>query len=113
MLYIRPDYRTRLLKLSTLFYIFSDILIILVSMRYSTSYLITFRNSGFAVATVFIRLALMSPPPYSALLGIGSALFVMGISLNYKYYKPSESCVRPCLDPDEIIDCSSPRGGGE
>ncbi len=93
--------------------IFSDILIILVSMRYSTSYLITFRNSGFAVATVFIRLALMSPPPYSALLGIGSALFVMGISLNYKYYKPSESCVRPCLDPDEIIDSSSQRSGEE
>jgi len=73
--------------------IFSDILIILVSMRYSASYLITFRNSGFAVATVFIRLALMSPPPYSALIGIGSALFVLGISFNYKYYKPSENCV--------------------
>lgn len=72
--------------------IFSDILIILVSMRYSSSYIITFRNSGFAVATVFIRLALMSPPPYSALIGIGSALFVMGISFNYKYYKPSENC---------------------
>ena len=72
--------------------IFSDILIILVSMRYSSSYIITFRNSGFAVATVFIRLALMSPPPFSALLGIGSALFVMGIGLIYKYYKPSESC---------------------
>lgn len=73
--------------------IFSDILIILVSMRYSSSYLITFRNSGFAVATVFIRLALMSPPPYSALIGIGSALFALGISFNYKYYKPSESCI--------------------
>jgi hypothetical protein len=89
--------------------IFSDILIILVSMRYSTSYLITFRNSGFAVATVFIRLALLSPPPYSALIGIGSALFVMGISLNYKYYKPSESCVRPCQDPSVNADFSSPR----
>lgn len=72
--------------------IFSDILIILVSMRYSSSYLITFRNSAFAVATVFIRLALMSPPPFSSLIGVGSALFVMGISLNYKYYKPSEEC---------------------
>lgn len=72
--------------------IFSDILIILVSMRYSTSYLITFRNSGFAVATVFIRLALISPAPYSSLIGIGSALFVLGISFIYQYHKPSESC---------------------
>jgi len=72
--------------------IFSDILIILVSMRYSTNYIITFRNSGFAVATVFIRLALISPAPFNALIGIGSALFVMGIGLNYKYYKPTEIC---------------------
>lgn len=72
--------------------IFSDILIILVSMRYSSSYIVTFRNSGFAVATVFIRLALMSPPPYSALIGIGSALFVLAISFIYSNYRPSESC---------------------
>jgi len=113
MLYIQTGHPNKAFETFYTVLIFSDILIILVSMRYSTSYLITFRNSGFAVATVFIRLALMSPPPYSALLGIGSALFVMGISLNYKYYKPSESCVRPCLDPDEVFDCSSPRGGGE
>jgi len=113
MLYIQTGQPNKAFETFYTLLIFSDILIILVSMRYSTSYLITFRNSGFAVATVFIRLALMSPPPYSALLGIGSALFVMGISLNYKYYKPSESCVRPCLDPHEIVDCSSPRGGGE
>ncbi|HOP61813.1 MAG TPA: hypothetical protein PK358_00100 [Spirochaetota bacterium] len=75
--------------------IFSDILIILVSMRYSSDYLVTFRNSGFAVSTVFIRLALMSPPPFSALIGVGSALFAMGISMNYKYYKSSESCLEP------------------
>ncbi len=72
--------------------IFSDILMILVSMRYSSSYIVTFRNSAFAVATVFIRLALMSPPPYSSMLGIGSALFVLGITIVYKNYKPSESC---------------------
>jgi len=72
--------------------IFSDILIILVSMRYSSNYIVTFRNSGFAVATVFIRLALISPAPFNALIGIGSALFVMGIGLTYKYYRPGESC---------------------
>jgi hypothetical protein len=69
--------------------IFSDILIMLVSMRYGSSYRVAFRNSGFAVATVMIRLALISPSPFNALIGIGSALFVLGISFNYKYYKPS------------------------
>lgn len=69
--------------------VFSDILIMLVSMRYGSSYRVAFRNSGFAAATVMIRLALISPPHYAALIGVGSALFVLGISLNYKYYKPS------------------------
>jgi len=63
--------------------IFSDILIILFSMRYNTNYLITFRNSGFAAATVFMRLALLAPPVYNALIGVGSALFVLGISIYY------------------------------
>lgn len=63
--------------------IFSDILIILFSMRYNTNYLITFRNSGFAAATVFMRLALLAPPVYNSLIGAGSALFVLGISIYY------------------------------
>ncbi|MCG8335353.1 MAG: hypothetical protein MJE63_12585 [Proteobacteria bacterium] len=70
--------------------VFSDILIMLVSMRYGSSYRMAFRNSGFAVATVLIRLALISPPPFNALIGTGSALFVLGVSLNYKYYTPSK-----------------------
>jgi len=91
-IYLKTGAQNRAFETFYTVLIFSDILIILVSMRYSASYLITFRNSGFAVATVFIRLALMSPPPYSALIGIGSALFVLGLSFNYKYYKPSEAC---------------------
>lgn len=70
--------------------VFSDILVMLVSMRYGSSYRVAFRNSGFAAATVMIRIALISPPHYAAMIGVGSALFVLGISLNYKYYKPSK-----------------------
>ncbi len=72
--------------------IFSDILIILFSMRYNTNYLVTFRNSGFAAATVFMRLALLSPPVYSALIGVGTALFVLGLSVYYRQCTSIESC---------------------
>ena len=72
--------------------IFSDILTILVSMRYTSSYIVTFRNSGFAVATVFMRLALMSPPPYNALLSIGGAMFVLGLSMHYNYCLREDYC---------------------
>lgn len=41
--------------------IFSDVLIVLLSLRYSSTYNVVFRNSGFAVATVFLRLAMTAP----------------------------------------------------
>lgn len=69
--------------------IFCDILIMLLSMRYGSSYRVAFRNSGFAVATLLIRVALITPPPYSALLGVGSALLVLAIRLAYNSYQPS------------------------
>lgn len=59
--------------------IFSDILIVLISMRYGHDYQVAFRNSGFAVVTVFIRIALIAPPVYSAAIGSGAALFALAI----------------------------------
>ncbi len=72
--------------------IFSDILIILFSMRYNMNYLVTFRNSGFAAATVFMRLALLAPPVYNSLIGVGSALFVLGISMYYSSCTALDRC---------------------
>ena len=72
--------------------IFSDILIILFSMRYNINYLVTFRNSGFAAATVFMSLALPAPPVYNSLIGAGSALFVPGISMYYSNCTALDSC---------------------
>jgi hypothetical protein len=69
--------------------VFSDILIMLLSMRYSANYRFAFRNSGFAVATLLIRVALIAPPPYSAFIGVGSALLILGIRLAFNYYTPS------------------------
>lgn len=66
--------------------IFSDVLIVLVSFRFSTTYAVFFRNSGFTVATVFIRLALAAPPPFNAALGAGSALFALGLTHAYNRF---------------------------
>ena len=63
--------------------IFVDIMIVFVSLRYSTSYFILFRNSCYALATVIIRLALSTEEPYNAILGILATIFVLGITLTY------------------------------
>jgi len=67
--------------------IFSDILIVLISLRYSNVYGIVFRNSGFAVATVLIRLALTAPPFINALLGLASVGLGIGLTLAYNYFQ--------------------------
>lgn len=66
--------------------IFSDILMVLISLRYSSSYHVAFRNSGFAVSTVLIRLALIAPPEISAGIGIGAILFALGVTWSYNSF---------------------------
>ena len=63
--------------------IFSDILLVLISLRYNSTYSIVFRNSGFAVATVIIRLALTAPPIWNV--GIGIFAVALSIGLTYIY----------------------------
>ena len=68
--------------------IFADILIVLISLRYSSSYHVVFRNSGLAVATVLLRLALSAPPPWSAALGVGAVLFATALTVAYNRFAP-------------------------
>ena len=63
--------------------IFSDVLLVLISLRYNSTYSIVFRNSGFAVATVIIRLALTAPPFWNV--GIGCFAVSLSIGLTYIY----------------------------
>ncbi len=69
--------------------IFSDILIVLVSLRYSYSYATLFRNSGFALTTVLIRMALSAPHYFNALLGLLSMLFAIGLTFSYNHFMRS------------------------
>lgn len=66
--------------------IFIDILIILISLRYNYLYIIVFRNSGFALATVILRLALTAPAYYNIALGISASLFIIGLSFMYNKF---------------------------
>ncbi|MFW6192878.1 MAG: hypothetical protein ACOC83_05285 [Gemmatimonadota bacterium] len=86
--------------------IFADILIVLLSLRYSYSFRVVFRNSGFAISTVVIRLALTAPPYVNALLGVGAALFALGISLAYNAFAP-------IMTDDERAEAGTGGGAGE
>lgn len=68
--------------------IFTDVLMVLLSLRYSTNFAVTFRNFGFAVVTVFIRVSLIAPTPLNAVIGVATALFALAMSLAYNHYGP-------------------------
>ena len=66
--------------------IFSDLLVVLISLRYSSTFRVVFRNSGFAAATVFMRLALTAPPYFNAALGLLAAAFACALTLAYNAF---------------------------
>jgi hypothetical protein len=61
--------------------ILTDILVVLISQCYQPSFYAIFRNSGFALSTLIIRIALAAPPFYNVLLGLAAALFAILLTL--------------------------------
>ncbi|SCX90082.1 hypothetical protein [Desulfoluna spongiiphila] len=57
--------------------VLSNIFIVLLSLRHGHNYRVAFRNSGFAVVTVLILIALVAPPLWSAGIGTFAALFAL------------------------------------
>lgn len=71
--------------------IFSDVLIVLVSLRYTSIYAVVFRNAGFALATVLLRLALVTPIYVGVALSVGATGFVVAITLVYNWARADEA----------------------
>ena len=69
-----------------LFLIFTDVAILLYSLRYASRYYNIFRYSSFAFATILVRLALSSGPGVNVILGLIAGLFVLGLSVAYNYF---------------------------
>lgn len=63
--------------------VFADILLVLLSQRFIPGYLAVFRNSGYALATLCIRLALAAPPYFNTVLGIGAALYAVALTWTF------------------------------
>ena len=60
--------------------ILTDILVVLISQCFQPSFFAVFRNSGFALSTLIIRIALAAPPYYNVLLGLAAAVFAIALT---------------------------------
>lgn len=86
--------------------VFSDILLVLISLRYNSTYSIVFRNSGFAVATILLRLALTAPPFVNVGLGVSAIGMSIGLTFvynNFALYPPHSDITHSV---GEIESCS-------
>ncbi len=81
--------------------IFADVMIVLISLRYSVAYPVVFRYFGFAVATVLIRLALTAPRVIDAALGVAATLFA--IALTWVYNRAEEKVKRTDVLSSETL----------
>jgi len=84
--------------------IFVDIALVLVSLRYSRRFPVVFRNFGFTVVTIFVRLAITAPPFTRAVLGLFILAFAIMVAWLYNR-------ARGDLDPDNAPS-SAAEGAG-
>ena len=61
--------------------IITDILIVLISQCFLPSFFTVFRNSGYALSTMIIRLALVAPAYYNVLMGVAAISFAIMLTL--------------------------------
>jgi hypothetical protein len=66
--------------------IFSDIIIVLIALRYTLNYYKIFRYSAFVLATILIRTSLSVKPFYDVIIGVVAALFILALTLAYNYF---------------------------
>lgn len=66
--------------------IFTDVLLLILSSNYSTSYDQVFRNAGFVIATILIRISLNAPKPYDILLATVAMIFGISVLMIYNYH---------------------------
>ncbi|MDR1777426.1 MAG: hypothetical protein LBR31_06315 [Desulfovibrio sp.] len=66
--------------------IFADIALVLIAQRYMPAFQAVFRNSGFVIGTLLMRLALSAEQPWDTVVSIVAALYVLGLTWVTNYF---------------------------
>lgn len=60
--------------------IFADIAMVLIAQRFMPSYYAVFRNSGYVIGTLMMRLSLSAPPLLCSAIAVFAAIYVLGLT---------------------------------
>jgi hypothetical protein len=81
-------------QVTTLFYhdffsilIFTDVFLLIISLRYTNTFDLIFRNAGFIISTILVRISLNSDTPYHVSLAAGGMLVGILTLAFYVYYR--------------------------
>lgn len=66
--------------------IFTDVLIVILSLAVSDRYELVFRNAAFVISTILMRFSLTVPGPFAAALAVSAMLFGILTLLVYNYH---------------------------
>ena len=69
--------------------IFAGIALVLISQRFMPDFHAVFRNSGFVIGTLIMRLSLSAPWPWNIASSIFAAVFVLALTWATTYFGPS------------------------
>ena len=70
--------------------IFSDIALVLIAQRFMPNFHAVFRNSGFVIATLIMRLSLSASWPWNCVASIMAALYVLALTWATQYFTPEK-----------------------
>ena len=70
--------------------IFADIALVLLSQQFMPSFHAVFRNSGFVVGALLMRLSFSTSHPWNAVVSVVSAAYVLGLTWAVNYFPPDK-----------------------
>lgn len=71
--------------------IFADIAMVLIAQRFMPSYYAVFRNSGYVIGTLMMRISLSAPALLCSAIAVFSALYVLALTWGTNLFKPESA----------------------
>ncbi len=86
--------QTSTTDINTIFYVdlftvmvFVDVIVLLLSMSLDNTYQMVFRNAGYVIATILLRLSLSIGKPLDIYLAVVAVAFGIAVSATYRYWR--------------------------
>lgn len=71
--------------------IFADITMVLIAQRFMPSYYAVFRNSGYVIGTLMMRISLSAPPLLCSAIAVFAALYVLALTWGTNLFRPESA----------------------